>query len=105
MRNKTRRRMVDRKIVELLMGGTGVNSIARNLHVSKRRIGALRERAWEHGYLEEYGRPGARKPAPYPEALFPDPMDGRSLRVSESQKLLAPQEGCIRERLEAGWHP
>lgn len=104
MKAVTRRRMVDRKIVELLIIGTGVNAIARELHVSKRRIRRLREQAWEHGYLEEDGRPGAVKPPPYPEAVFPDPVDGRSLRSSETQQLLAPHEAWIRERLGAGWH-
>jgi transposase len=96
--------MVDRKIVELLMGGTGVNAIARQLKVSKRRIRALRESAWEYGYLERDGRPGTMKPPPYPEAVFPDPVDGRSLRVSDTTKDLAPHAEWIRERLEAGWH-
>lgn len=100
----TRRRMVERKIVELLICGTGVNAISRQLKVSKRRIRALRERAWEHGYLERDGRPGPVKPPTYPEAVFPDPVDGRSLRVSETTTLLTPHAGWIRERLESGWH-
>jgi len=35
MKALTQKRMIDRKIVELLIGGTGVKPIARNLHVSK----------------------------------------------------------------------
>jgi transposase len=31
-------------------------------------------------------------------------VDGRSLRVSEAYRLLAPHAAWIRERLEAGWH-
>lgn len=96
--------MVERKIVELLIVRTGVNAIARQLNVSKRRIRALRHRAWEFGYLEADGRPGSVPLPAYPEALFPDPVDGRSLRVSETTTLLAPHAGWIRERLEAGWH-
>ena len=38
-----RRRLMDRKIVELLIGGARVNSISRTLRVSKRRIRRLRE--------------------------------------------------------------
>jgi transposase len=96
--------MVDRKIVELLIGGMGLNAIGRSLHVAKRRIRALRERAKVQGYLEEDGQRGPTALPPYPEAIFPDPVDGRSLRVSEAYRLLAPHEAWIRERLEAGWH-
>lgn len=104
MTGMTRRRMVDRKIVELLIGGMGLNAIGRSLHVAKRRIRALRERAKVQGYLEEDGQRGPTALPPYPEAIFPDPVDGRSLRVSEAYRLLAPHEAWIRERLEAGWH-
>lgn len=100
----TRRRMVDRKIVELLINGVGINAIARGLHVAKRRIRELRRRAQEQGYLAEDGRRGAVAPPPYPEGIFADPGDGRSLRVSESHQLLEPHGTWIRERLEAGWH-
>jgi transposase len=100
----TRRRMVERKIIELLMNGTGVNAIGRTLHVAKRRIRALRERAKEYGYLEADGRRGTMPLPPYPEAIFPDPVDGRSLRVSEAHQLLAPKKDWIKERLQTGWH-
>jgi hypothetical protein len=49
MTGMTGRRMVDRKIVELLIGGMGLNAIGRSLHVAKRRIRALRERAKVQG--------------------------------------------------------
>ena len=100
----TRRRMVDRKIVELLIGGTGVNAIGRTLHVAKRRIRALRERAIKRGYLQADGRPGTVVLPPYPGGIFPDAVDGRSLRLSESHGLLEPQKAWIEERLGAGWH-
>jgi transposase len=96
--------MVDRKIVELLMGGTGINAIGRTLHVAKRRIRVLRERAREYGYLDADGRRGATPLPPYPESVFPDPADGRSLRVSPAHQLLATHQPWIRERLETGWH-
>jgi transposase len=104
MTDLTRRRMVDRKIMELLISGRGVNAIARTLSVAKRRIRVLRERAQEQGYLEADGQPGPIALPPYPEAIFPDPVDGRSLRLSEAHQLLEPHRGWIRERLEAGWH-
>jgi transposase len=64
----------------------------------------MREKAWEHGYLERDGGPGAVKLPPYPEAVFPDPVDRRRLRQSEPSKRLAPHADWIRERLSAGWH-
>lgn len=100
----TRRRMVDRKIVELLIGGTGINAIGRTLHVAKRRIRALRERAIQAGYLSADGRPGATALPSYPQGVFPDGVDGRTLRLSEAHGLLEPQKGWIEERLAAGWH-
>ncbi len=95
---------MDRKIVELLIQGTGVNEIGRNLRVSKSRIRRLREQAKEHGYLNEEGLKGSVALPRYPEAIFPEPVDGRSLRLSEHHKLLEPHRGWIQERLEAGWH-
>lgn len=99
-----RRMLMDRKIVELLIGGTGVNSISRSLHVSKRRVRRLREQANEYGYLSEQGRKGSVEVAPYPEALFPEPVDGRSLRISEAHELLEQHRSWMEERLTAGWH-
>ena len=104
MTRQTRRQLVDRKIVELLVNGTGVNAIGRNLRVSKRRIRALRANALTHGYLKEDGRPGEVKLPPYPECLFPDVVDGRAGSSSELDTLLAPKSAWIRECLEAGWH-
>lgn len=95
---------MDRKIVELLIQGVGVNDIARSLHISKRRIRVLREKAGEHGYLDELGKPGPTVLPPYPEGLFPDPVDGRSLHLSKSHQLLELHRPWIQERLEAGWH-
>ena len=95
---------MDRKIVELLIGGAGVNSISRTLHVSKRRVRRLREQAKEYGYLTEQGSKGAVELTCYPEAVFPDPVDARSLRVSEAHKLLEPHRAWVEERLRAGWH-
>ena len=100
----TRRRMMDRKIVEMLRSGAGVKSVARQLHVAKWRIRELREQAKACGYLEEGGRPGPTMLPPYPEALFPDGVDGRTLRLSASHQLMEPKKGWVEERLQAGWH-
>lgn len=99
-----RRRLMDRKIVELLIGGAGVNSISRALHVSKRRVRRLREQAKEYGYLTEESKKGLVELAPYPEALFPDSVDGRTLRLSQAYEMMEPHRGWIEERLRAGWH-
>ena len=95
---------MDRKIVEMLRSGESVRGVARSLHVAKRRIRVVRERAQEQGYLEADGGPGATALPPYPEAIFPDTADGRSARRSEAEELLEPHQAWIRERLEAGWH-
>ena len=99
-----KKRMMDRKIVELLMGGTGINQIARSLHVGKKRIRRLRVRAVETGYLKEDGGNGSAELPPYPQALFPDGVDARTLKLSESHQRLKEHHGWIREHLEAGWH-
>ena len=99
-----RRRLMDRKIVELLIGRAGVNSISRTLHVSKRRIRRLREQAKEYGYLTEESKKGLVELPLYPEGLFPDPVYGRTLRLSQAYELLEPHRAWIEERLRAGWH-
>ncbi|MBL8024709.1 MAG: hypothetical protein JNK54_10610 [Elusimicrobia bacterium] len=104
MTHGTRRRLVDRKIVELLRSGKGVNVIRETLHVSKRRIRALREKSLALGYLSKEGGPGGVALPAYPAGLFPDAGDGRSDRESETDKLLEGRKEWIRERLADGWH-
>ncbi|MFH1834472.1 MAG: IS21 family transposase [bacterium] len=106
MRRRTgRRRLMDRKIVEQLRAGASMKHIVRTLHVGKNRVRRVREQGREYGYLDEAGKKGPAAVPPYPEALFPDPVDGRSLKVSASHALLKPHHGWITERLEAGWYP
>src|SRR3989339_1556918 len=104
MKRMTRRRQMDRKIVEFLRGGAGVNQVVATLKVSKVRVRRLRERAKEYGYLTEDGKPGARALPPYPEAIFPDLIDGRALQLSEPHRQLEQHRAWITERLQAGWH-
>jgi len=95
---------MERRIVEMLVSGASIKHISRVLHVGKERVRRLREQAREHGYLDEDDRPGpAPLPAP-PEALFPDPVDGRSLRRSPASLTLEKHRDWIAERLQAGWH-
>ena len=42
MTRQTRRRLMDRKIVELLIGGMGVNAVTRALHVGTGDILAVK---------------------------------------------------------------
>lgn len=97
--NRKARRVMDRKIVERLLGGAGVNEICRELKVGKRRVTSLRAKADEAGYLT-----GEVVLPPYPEALFPEAPDGRSLRVSAHWEELDEHLEWIRERMESGWH-
>jgi transposase len=95
---------MDRKIVELLVQGTGVNKIAGQLHVGKSRIRRLREQAKQYRYLDEAGRPGAVGLPSYPEALFPDTVDKRSLQLSDAHRKLESKHEWIRDCLQSGWH-
>lgn len=96
---------MDRKIIEMLRQGTGVKAIARGLQASKKRVRRLRELAREYGYLGEGGGPGSVELPPYPEAVFPDPADGRSQKTSEEHVALDGVRDWIKERLEVGWQP
>lgn len=95
---------MDRKIVELLMGGAGVKNIARSLHAGKRRVRMLCKKAKQYGYLKEDGTRGTVALPPYPEPIFPDPADKRSLKASPQDPLLEPHRAWMEERLRAGWH-
>lgn len=104
MNQEVRRRHMDRKIVERLIQGEGINAIARVMQVGKKRVRTLCERAKEYGYLDKDGKPGQVPLPPYPEAIFPDKVDGRTLKLSDSHRLLKEYRPWIEERLLAGWH-
>lgn len=104
MTSHTRRRLMDRKIIELLLTGVGVNKLARTLHVGKNRIRALRRKAEEAGYIIADGRRGEVALPPYPERVFPDPADKRSLKSSAADKFLEPHHAWMKDRLSVGWH-
>lgn len=95
---------MDRKIVEYLIQGLGIKKIARQLHVGNERVRRLREMAREYGYLDERGKAGPKALPCYPEAVFPDPVDKRAMRISEAHDLLDRYREWIEERLKAGWH-
>ena len=100
MTRANRRRLMERKIVEQLASGKGFNAVCRDLRVGRNRAAHIREKAREYGYLD-----GSTPIPPYPEALFPDPVDGRSLKASESDRELQKQREWIIERLQVGWQP
>jgi hypothetical protein len=96
----TRRRLVDRKIVELLVAGRSTRQIREQLRIGSGRLSKVRALAEAYGYLDR----SAPIP-PYPELLFPDRVDGRQNRLSEPDLELQKKEDWIKERLDAGWQP
>ena len=100
MTSKSRRRLMERKIVEQLVSGKGFNAICRDLKVGKNRVSHIKEKAREYGYLD-----GTAPIPAFPEAIFPDPVDGRSLRTSEADLQLQERRPWIEDRLRAGWQP
>lgn len=91
---------MERKIVEQLISGKGFNAICKDLAVGRNRLAHIREKARDYGYLD------GSIPIPlYPEAVFPDPVDGRSLKTSEADLQLQTQRQWIEDRLQAGWQP
>jgi len=95
---------MERRIVELLVGGSSIKHTCRTLRVGKERVRRLREQAREHGYLDDEDSIGPVRLPPPPEALFPDPVDGRSIQRSSGFKILDKHRDWIAERLQAGWH-
>jgi len=98
MKQLTRRRLVDRKIVEYLVAGKSRRWIKEYLNIGSGRFETVRRLARAQGYLD-----GRALPV-YPEALFPDRVDGRAAVRSDVEPLLAPHQAWIEERLKAGWH-
>lgn len=95
----SRRRKVDRKIVELLIAGTSQNQIIAALNVGKKRVQRARQEVEKAGYLSGTPLP------PYPEAVFPDPVDRRCAKVSDNDILLQAHLAWIKDRLSSGWQP
>jgi hypothetical protein len=107
MTQQTRKRFMDRKIVELFLQGKSAREIMRQLIIGDRRVGKIRCLAEEYGYLTPRGTEGppATQLPPYPEALFPYGPDGRACKASEANTLILPRKDWITECLTAGWHP
>lgn len=90
---------MERRIIEGLLIGKSANELSRELHVCKKRIKRLREDAERAGYFS-----GVPLPA-FPAALFPEAVDGRTVKQSEPDQILLSQTEWIKDRLETGWHP
>lgn len=91
---------MDRRIVELLVSGTSVRDIRKQLRVGSGRLEKVRALALAHGYLG-----GGVALPPFPVLLFPDRIDHRADRGSAPDEALKFYENWIRERLTAGWRP
>jgi Integrase core domain len=102
MTRQTRKRLMDRKIVELLLAGKSNREVMRMLGIGDRRVRRARCLAEEYGYL---GKTPAVPLPGYPEPLFPDGPDGRESKTSEANSLILARKDWISERLLAGWHP
>lgn len=102
MTRQTRKRLMDRKIVELFLQGKSDREVMRTLGIGDRRVRKARCLAEEYGYVG--GEPRRGLP-PYPGPLFPDGPDGRSAPNSEANTLILARKEWISERLLAGWHP
>lgn len=97
---------MDRCILDKLLLSRGVEKIALELKVGKRRVREVREKAIVHGYLSADGKSlGSAVPPLAPLPLFPDPQDGRTLKVSPQEVMLSGRLEWVRERLLAGWSP
>ena len=102
----TRRRILDRMILDRLGLGRGVEKICIELGVGKQRVRGVRAKAISAGYLDESGRHlGSVVASPAPLPLFPDPTDGRVFRGNEQDETLLGRVEWIRDRMIGGWKP
>jgi hypothetical protein len=90
---------VERKIVESLIAGKGINETARPLKRGKEKIGAIRKLPEEAGYLS-----GATPLPPFPEDLSAPRVEKRTTKTSDVDQLLSQHAAWIKERLDGGWH-
>lgn len=90
---------MDRKIIEFLILKKSFNQIAKELHVSKKRIRSLFEMANKEGFLSM-----EKELPPFPSPLFPDEVPQNNIICSEPDEQLIPYKNWIKDRREAGWH-
>lgn len=96
MTTQTRNRLMDRKIVELLIQKKNKREITRLLGVGDRRVNKIQTQAEQYDYLS------CQTPLPpYPETIFPDSPHGRQVKPSDPNFVLSQKEERIIERLRA----
>jgi len=93
----TRKCLMDRKIVQLLIEGKSFNKISKGQKVSKKRIRQIYSMAQAKGYLSGHPLPV------YPEAIFDYQIPLKSGPVSDADSELLGQLEWIKNRREAGW--
>jgi Integrase core domain len=91
---------VDRKIVELLIQGKTGRYIKETLKIGWKRFARVKAQAEEFGYIN-----GGKPLPPFPESLFPDPVDKRTLKKSDPDILLLEKKDWITDHLQGGWRP
>jgi hypothetical protein len=102
MNREIRKKLMDRKIVELLTEGKSAREVMRALKLGDRRVRRIRLLVEEYGYV---GKTPATPLPLYPEPLFADGPDGSIGKPSEANTLILARKPWVIERLEAGWHP
>lgn len=100
MKCRTRKRMIDRKIVEYLLQGKSGREIVKTLRIGDRKVQKIKALAEHYGYLN-----GSNPVPVFPEGLFPDGPEKKHSHPSEADQLLLAKKDWIVERLEAKWHP
>ena len=98
MTRTTRRRLLDRKIVEHLLQEKSKRWVIKHLKVGDRRVRRVIAAATALGYFNGVALP------PYPAAIFPEPI-ARPSKPSDNDELLLPRKDWIVDRLEVGWRP
>ena len=99
MKKAAKDRQVDRKIVEHLIQGKSQRWIKETLKVGYARLQRVEDKARELGYLSGVALP------PFPEGIFPERVDKRTLKTSDTDQLLLLKKDWVKDRLEAGWKP
>jgi len=91
---------MERKVIEHFLTGKSKRWVRKNCKMGERRVRRIWELACAFGYLD-----GSTPMPPYPEALFPDSVDGRGFKPSEVNVVLLPHMEWMKDRLSIGWQP
>lgn len=100
MTKQTRKRMMERKILEAILQKKSNREICKLFKTGDRKVRRIRYLAEDFGYLS-----GTTPIPPYPEALFPNQEDPDQKVTSAVDELLLQRKDWIADRLKAEWHP